>query len=373
MLVGLGHLHRRGRALHVHDVAVRRREHVVVRGRAIVTQRRAHHRVERRVAEHRAHLELARDADPLVVRRQLVAGERQPGRVPSHADPDAVADREDRRVAGNAPLDRDEFVAVARGEVVVVADQHVAVGGRGRCGHHVAAPAVDRRAAARRPRLVPDLLDRAREQRQRVDVGAFRGSVQLLDQPRHRLGGERPGTSRRARAARRASVPPAARRRTPPPARSRRRTPRRSAGRRRGTSPRSGGTGSCAASRSRVAMAQPVVIGGGGGIGGMPAPATPAPGASAVGRPAARAAMTSAPRPQTVAASHTRPARTGINASPRRIPQPGEEREHRLLRTRDQSPARARTHPPCSRANRGGRGPAARPRRTGSPTGRRSR
>ena len=201
MLVGLGHLHRRGRALDVHDVAVRRREHVVVRGRAIVTQRRAHHRVERGVAEHRAHLQLARDADPLVVRRQLVARERQAGRVPSHADPDAVADREDRRIARNAPLDRDEFVPVARGEIVVVADQHVAVGGRRRRGHQVAAAAVDRRAAARRPRLVPDLLDRAREQRQRVDVGAFRRSVQLLDQPRHRVGGEVAIPARRARAA----------------------------------------------------------------------------------------------------------------------------------------------------------------------------
>ena len=35
-------------------------------------------------------------------------------------------------IAGDAPLDRDELVAVPRGEIVVVADQHVAVGGRGR-------------------------------------------------------------------------------------------------------------------------------------------------------------------------------------------------------------------------------------------------
>ena len=58
-------------------------------------------------------------------------------------------------------------------------DDQVAVGGRAGPGHEVAAAAL-RDPLARR---VPDLLDRAGEEGERVDAGRLGAAVELLHQP----------------------------------------------------------------------------------------------------------------------------------------------------------------------------------------------
>ncbi len=64
-----------GAPLHVRDAPVGRRQHVVVARGAVRAERRGDHVVERAGADHLEHLVVARDADPLVVRTELVAGE----------------------------------------------------------------------------------------------------------------------------------------------------------------------------------------------------------------------------------------------------------------------------------------------------------
>src|SRR5207302_6241684 len=116
-----------------------------------------------------AHLEEARDADPLVVRVELVAGHGEARLVPADADPRADPEREDRRLAFDAPLDRDHVLLVRRVEVVVVRDEPA--------DNDVGAPA---------PRVL-ELLDGGGEERKRVDAGGLGGRVQLLDDPREVL------------------------------------------------------------------------------------------------------------------------------------------------------------------------------------------
>ena len=160
--------------------------------------------VERALAEHRQHLDLARDADPLVVGAELVAGEVETGVVPADADPDPVADREDRRVAVARALDRDEIVLVAARHVVVVRGQGVAVGRRrrrrrpDRCSGR-RSPRRGRRRCVARTRSPRCSTPRVRADRRRR-LGA---AVELLEEPRHESARRRRRTDRQARAARR--------------------------------------------------------------------------------------------------------------------------------------------------------------------------
>ena len=237
---------------------------------------------------------------------------------------------------GTHALDRDQLVAVAGREVVVVRDEHVAVGGRGRHGDQVAASAVDRGPPPRSARRVPDLLDRAREQRQRVHVGAGRGAVELLEHPRHRvrrdlpislgereLFGSRPTRGEIVVERDRALQDVGARladlladlavRALEPEERDRVRrhrllgsSERSSRGRRGNRRRRCGG-----------------------------APTTAA--AAGASRPAVRAASTSAPRPHTVAASHARPRDDRDQREPAQDPEAGQERQQPMGRGRDQA------------------------------------
>ena len=117
--------------------------------------------------------------------RQLVAGEREAGGVPAHAQPRHAAELEDRRVAVDPLLDADDVVLDGRAEVVVVPDEQVTVGGGVRPGHDVAASSV-RHAGSR---LVPELLDRGGEEHQGVEAGRLGDAVELLDEPgKPRLG-----------------------------------------------------------------------------------------------------------------------------------------------------------------------------------------
>ena len=70
-----------------------------------------------------AHLEQTRNAHALVVRVELVPGDGQARLVPTDADPRADSEREDRRLAVDAPLDRDHVLLVVGVEVVVVRDE----------------------------------------------------------------------------------------------------------------------------------------------------------------------------------------------------------------------------------------------------------
>ena len=72
-------------------------------------------------------------------------------------------------------------------QVVRVADEQVTVGGRARTGHDVAAPALRDHP----PRLVPELLDRGREEIERIDRGRLGDAFQLLDEPGQAWLGER--------------------------------------------------------------------------------------------------------------------------------------------------------------------------------------
>src|SRR5215211_3310139 len=81
---------------------------------------------QRAPRQHVAHLEEARDADALVLGRDLVPGHREPGVGPAHADPGADAEREDRRLVLDPPLDRDHVLLFAGSEIVGVADEEVA-------------------------------------------------------------------------------------------------------------------------------------------------------------------------------------------------------------------------------------------------------
>jgi hypothetical protein len=73
--------------------------------------------------EHVANLQEAWDADALVVRCELVPGDRESGVVPADADPGADPERKDHRFSGNAPLDSDHVFLVGCGKVVVVRDE----------------------------------------------------------------------------------------------------------------------------------------------------------------------------------------------------------------------------------------------------------
>ena len=74
-------------------------EHRVVAAGAVRPQGHRHRLVQGPRGELLADHEQPRDPDPLVVRRQLVAGQREPGVVPADADPRPDAEREHHRLA----------------------------------------------------------------------------------------------------------------------------------------------------------------------------------------------------------------------------------------------------------------------------------
>jgi hypothetical protein len=117
----------------------------------------------------------------LVVRTELVPREREAGLIPPDADPRDAADLQDDRFVVDRLLDRDDVGLRLGPEIVVVTDPEMAVGGRGGAGHHVAAPAL----RPLRVRRVPQLLDGGREELERVDLGALRATLELLEQPGH--------------------------------------------------------------------------------------------------------------------------------------------------------------------------------------------
>ena len=138
---------------------------------------------------------------PVVVRRDLVAGQRQAGRVEADADPRPDADASSTTGSpGHAPLDRDQILARAdAGQVVVCATQTPpsALGGRAR--HQVG----QQPRAGSGARRVVELLDlRPRTARPRSTPAASSATPsELLDQPRQlpprhlevRLRGREPG------------------------------------------------------------------------------------------------------------------------------------------------------------------------------------
>ncbi len=81
----------------------------------------------------------------------------------------------------------DDVLLGGGAQVVRVADEQVAVEGRGRAGHDVAAPALRDLP----PRLVPELLDRGGEEVERIDRGRLGDAFQLLDEPGQAWFGER--------------------------------------------------------------------------------------------------------------------------------------------------------------------------------------
>ena len=177
-----------GASLDVGDRALGAREHVVVARRAVGAQRHRHHLVQRSRPHHLEHLMRARDAQPLVVRRELVAGERQPGRVPPDAQPRHPAELEDRRIVADAPLDADDAVLHRRAQVVVVPDEQVPVGRRRRSRNDVAAPPSGRPRRAARTRAP---RSRPRTGRAGSTPAASAMPSSSVDEPRQPWSGER--------------------------------------------------------------------------------------------------------------------------------------------------------------------------------------
>ena len=153
---------------------VRVREDPVVGGRTGRMEARIDGLRQRAPGEDVSHLEQARDADALVVRRDLVAGDGEPGVVPADADPGPRAEREDDGLPGDPPLDRDDPFLLLGVEVIRVGDEHVPVGRPGAGDHDVAAA---RRRLGRR-----QLLDGGGEDRERIEARSL-GAVQLFDDP----------------------------------------------------------------------------------------------------------------------------------------------------------------------------------------------
>jgi hypothetical protein len=171
--------------LDVGDPPVAVGEDGVVAAGAVAPKGHRHRRLQRARGELLANHQEARHAHPLVVRGQLVPGEREAGIVPADADPGPDPDREDHRLARDQPLDRHELRLGILAEVVGVGHVEAAIRGERRPDDEVRAAA---RHALGGPRLRrpnrPDLLDGGGEERQRVDARALRGAVDLLDQPR---------------------------------------------------------------------------------------------------------------------------------------------------------------------------------------------
>ena len=81
----------------------------------------------------------------------------------------------------------DDVLLGGGAQVVRVADEQVTVGGRARTGHDVATPALRDLSS----RLIPELLDRGREEVERIDLGRLGDAFQLLDEPGQAWFGER--------------------------------------------------------------------------------------------------------------------------------------------------------------------------------------
>ena len=266
----------------------------------------------------------------------------------------------------HALLERHDLRLGARAEVVVVRDEEVSVGGRGRTGHEVAAAAL----GLRRARLVPDLLHRAGEELEPVDARGFGAPVELLDQPgqpglreRAVLGGERELIGLRAAGGQ--VVPGAVRRRHG----SLRGRPRPSGGRPRGGCLRRGSAeGSAGASRRDGSGPR--------GASTAPSPAMVVPAAG--GRPDLERAAERVERVPRGSAGRRRAARSKDRSRSRR-------RRRRTRAGRRRSGARRRCGSPRRTSTRSGapRGSRSRPpsrsragsdrcrrRRRRSPTGR---
>ena len=131
----------------------------------------------------------ARDAEPLVVRRELVAGEREAGGVPADAQPRHAAQLEDRRVAVDPLLDADDVLLGRWPQVVRVADEQVPVGAsRDGPGHDVAAPAC---VTFCRGSYQSSSIEAAKNITG-SRPGGLRDAVELVDEPGQPRLGERP-------------------------------------------------------------------------------------------------------------------------------------------------------------------------------------
>ena len=190
----------------------------VVAARPVRAQRRGHGLVQGARGELLPDHQETRHADPLVVRGELVPGEREPGVVPAHADPRPDAEREDDGLARDPPLHGDELRFRRLAQVVGVGNPEMAVGRERRPDHQVRAATANRlgRPGLRR-RDRPDLLDGRGEEGQRDRPRPPRPRRRSRPRATACPRGWRRGTARQGPAARRASGRRGARHRTPPP------------------------------------------------------------------------------------------------------------------------------------------------------------